>query len=64
MAQYTIRKWAARGELPVHLNPANGHRLFKREGLKKFLAKVARKNSGTVPEFFKFGFVRGVGQSG
>ena len=38
----TIRKWAARGELPVHRNPANGYRLFKREDLKKFLEKVAR----------------------
>ena len=42
VAQNTIRKWAARGELPVHRNPANGYRLFKREDLKKFLAKVAR----------------------
>ena len=36
VAQNTIRKWAARGELPVHRNPANGYRLFKREDLKKF----------------------------
>ena len=42
VAQNTIRKWAARCELPVHRNPANGYRLFKREDLKKFLAKVAR----------------------
>ena len=42
VAQNTIRKWAARGELPVHRNPANGYRLFKREDLKKFLEKVAR----------------------
>ena len=42
VAQNTIRKWAARGELPVHRNPANGYRLFKQEDLKKFLEKVAR----------------------
>ena len=42
VAQNTIRKWAARGDIPMHRNPANGYRLFKREDLKKFLAKVAR----------------------
>jgi excisionase family DNA binding protein len=42
VAQNTIRKWAARGELPVHRNPANGYRLFKREDLVKFLARVAK----------------------
>jgi excisionase family DNA binding protein len=42
VAQNTIRKWAAHGELPVQRNPANEYRLFKREDLKKFLAKVAR----------------------
>ena len=42
VTQNTIRKWAARGELPVHRNPANEYRLFKREDLKKFLANVAR----------------------
>ena len=42
VAQNTIRKWAARGELPVHRNQANGYRLFKREDLKRFLAKVAK----------------------
>jgi hypothetical protein len=26
----------------MHRNPANGYRLFKREDLEKFLAKVAR----------------------
>ncbi len=38
----TIRIWAADGKIPMHRNPANGYRLFKREDLKKFLAKVAR----------------------
>jgi hypothetical protein len=26
----TIRNWATRGELPMHRNPANGYRLFKK----------------------------------
>ena len=38
----TIRKWAARGELPMHRNPANGYRLFKRGDLDAFLKKTAR----------------------
>ena len=38
----TVRTWAADGKIPMHRNPANGYRLFKREDLKKFLAKVAR----------------------
>jgi hypothetical protein len=28
-----IRKWAARGDLPLHRNPVNGYRLFKRSDL-------------------------------
>ena len=40
VAQNTIRKWAARGYIPVHRNPANGYRLFKRTDLDKFLKKV------------------------
>ena len=38
----TIRNWAARGELPMHRNPANGYRLFKRSDLDAFLKKTAR----------------------
>ncbi len=26
----TLRKWAAHGEIPMHRNPVNGYRLFKR----------------------------------
>lgn len=37
----TIRKWAARGEIKMHRNPANGYRLFKRSDLDKFLKKAA-----------------------
>jgi excisionase family DNA binding protein len=38
----TVRAWAADGKIPMHRNPANGYRLFKRADLTKFLAKVAR----------------------
>jgi len=26
----TLRKWAGRGDIPMHRNPANGYRFFKR----------------------------------
>ena len=42
VAQNTLRKWAARGEIPLHRNPANGYRLFKRGDLDKFLTKTAK----------------------
>jgi len=49
VAQNTIRKWAARGDIPMHRNPANGYRLFKRSDLEKFLKAAAQpvKPTGT-----------------
>ncbi len=47
VSQGTVRTWAADGKIPMHRNPANGYRLFKREDLKKFLAKVARPEKPT-----------------
>ena len=41
VAHNTIRKWAALGEIPMHRNPANGYRLFKRRDLDAFLKKTA-----------------------
>lgn len=41
VAQNTLRKWAARGDVPMHRNPANGYRLFKRSDLEQFLKKAA-----------------------
>lgn len=52
VAQNTIRKWAARGEIPMHRNPANGYRLFKRSDLDKFLntaAKTVEHDRRSVP---------------
>lgn len=40
VAQNTLRKWAEQGDIPVHRNPANGYRLFKREDLMRFLKKI------------------------
>ena len=42
VAQNTIRKWAGRGDIAMHRNPANGYRLFKRSDLDKFLTKTAK----------------------
>ena len=42
VAQNTIRKWAARGDIPMHRNPVNGYRLFKRADLEKLLKKAAK----------------------
>ena len=42
VAQNTLRKWAERGEIPMHRIPANGYRLFKRSDLEKFLKRVER----------------------
>lgn len=48
VAQNTIRKWAAQGKIPMHRNPANGYRLFKRSDLEKFLRQV--ELSGSKPK--------------
>lgn len=38
----TVRSWGEAGKIPMHRNPANGYRLFRRSDLEKFLAKVAK----------------------
>lgn len=43
VSQNTLRKWAASGAIPMHRNPANGYRLFKRSDLDKFLRKAATR---------------------
>jgi excisionase family DNA binding protein len=42
VSQGTVRAWAQAGKIPMHRNPANGYRLFRREDLNKFLAQVAK----------------------
>ena len=42
VSQNTIRKWAARGDIPMHRNPVNGYRLFKRVDLDRLLKKAAQ----------------------
>ena len=42
VSQGTVRTWAATGKIPMHRNPANGYRLFRRVDLERFLKIVAR----------------------
>ncbi len=42
VSQNTLRAWAEDGKIPVHRNPANGYRLFRKSDLKKFLREVER----------------------
>jgi excisionase family DNA binding protein len=42
VCQNTLRKWAGRGDIPMHRNPVNGYRLFMRRDLDKLLKKVAK----------------------
>ncbi len=41
VSQGTVRAWAEAGKIPMHKNPANGYRLFKRNDLDKFLECVS-----------------------
>ena len=41
VSQGTVRAWAEASKIPMHKNPANGYRLFRRDDLEKFLATVA-----------------------
>jgi excisionase family DNA binding protein len=42
VSQGTVRAWAEAGKIPMHKNPANGYRLFRRSDLEKFLRRVER----------------------
>jgi excisionase family DNA binding protein len=42
VSQNTIRTWAKDGKIPMHRNPANGYRLFKRRDLESFLKRIEK----------------------
>ena len=42
VSQNTLRSWAEDGRIPMHRNPANGYRLFRRADLHRFLRAAAR----------------------
>jgi len=37
ISQNTLRKWADEGRIAVHVNQANGYRMFRREDLQQHL---------------------------
>jgi len=49
VSQGTVRTWAADGKIPMHRNPANGYRLFKRFDLDEFLKRIERPVKPTSP---------------
>ena len=42
VSQGTLCAWAEVGQIPIHRNPANGYRLFRRNDLQAFLKKIER----------------------
>ena len=48
VSQTTLRKWAEGGKIPMHRNPANGYRLFKREDLDAFLREIEKSSNVAV----------------
>lgn len=44
VSRNTVRAWGEAGRIPMHVNPANGYRLFRREDLEEFLDQVASSN--------------------
>ena len=49
VVQKTLPKWAERGDIPMHRNPADGYRLFRRDP-EKFLSGVERPVSAPTEE--------------
>ena len=48
VSQGTVRAWAEAGKIPMHKNPANGYRLFRRDDLEEFLARIAKPEKRSV----------------
>ena len=50
VSQGTVRAWAEAGKIPMHKNPANGYRLFKRAELEQFLDYIDKPSAPTNPK--------------
>ncbi len=48
VSQGTVRAWAEAGKIPMHKNPANGYRLFKRVELEQFLDYIDKPSTCTL----------------
>ena len=42
ISQNTLRTWAEHGAIPMHRNPINGYRLFRKRDLERLLGKTAK----------------------
>jgi len=42
LLQGTLRNWSEAGKIPMHKNPVNGYRLFKRVDLETYLTEVSK----------------------
>ena len=49
VSQNTVRTWAKDGKIPVHRNPANDYRLFKRKDLERFLDRIEKSAAKQTP---------------
>lgn len=49
VSQNTLRTWADSGRIAVHVNPANGYRLFRRKDLETFLKAIEKPKSTVRP---------------
>lgn len=50
VSQGTLRNWAEAGKMPMHKNPANGYRLFKRADLEHILSEISKRAMPTRPK--------------
>jgi len=42
VSQGTLRNWSEAGKIPMHKNPVNGYKLFKKSELDEFLDAIER----------------------
>jgi excisionase family DNA binding protein len=45
----TIRNWSRDGRLPVHRNPMNSYRLYRKSDLDRLLKSIRRSGPAGVP---------------
>lgn len=45
VSQGTVRAWGEAGKIPMHRNPANGYRLFRRRDLEAFLKRIEKEKT-------------------
>lgn len=45
VSQGTVRAWAEAGKIPMHKNPANSYRLFKRAELDEYLSAIDKPHT-------------------